>query len=114
MELYDDENEEHKSLRKVPGKLNWMLFAVCVVEMGERFVYNGISGPLQNYVQSVLSKSALGIIDADVTGEKEPLSIQCFWHSGSLGPWTVHWCRIEQLLQILGILLHCHRRGSSW
>jgi dipeptide/tripeptide permease len=52
VELYD-ENEEHKSLRKVPGKLNWMLFAVCVIEMGERFVYNGISGPLQNYVQSV-------------------------------------------------------------
>jgi hypothetical protein len=53
VELYDDENEEHKSLQKVPGKLNWMLFAVCVIEMGERFVYNGISGPLQNYVQSV-------------------------------------------------------------
>lgn len=51
LELYNDDNEEHKSLRKVPGRLNWMLFAVCVIEMGERFVYNGISGPLQNYVQ---------------------------------------------------------------
>jgi hypothetical protein len=55
-ELYDDKNEEHKLLRKVPGELNWMLFAVCVIEMGERFVYNGISGPLQNYVQSVPSE----------------------------------------------------------
>jgi POT family proton-dependent oligopeptide transporter len=62
LELYNDDNEEHKSLRKVPGRLNWMLFAVCVVEMGERFVYNGISGPLQNYVQSVLDPDVqLGI-----------------------------------------------------
>jgi proton-dependent oligopeptide transporter, POT family len=51
VEFYDETNEEHKSLPRVSGKLNWMLFAVCVIEMGERFVYNGISGPLQNYVQ---------------------------------------------------------------
>lgn len=51
IEYYNKRNEEHCSLRKVPGRPNWLLFAVCVIEMGERFVYNGISGPLQNYVQ---------------------------------------------------------------
>lgn len=51
IEYYDERNDEHRSLRKVPGKVSWLLFAVCVIEMGERFVYIGISGPLQNYIQ---------------------------------------------------------------
>lgn len=51
MELYNADNPEHKSLRKVRGPLPWLLFAVCVIEMGERFVYIGLSGPLQNYIK---------------------------------------------------------------
>lgn len=50
-ELYDDNNSEHARLRRVPGSLPWQLFTVCVLEMGERFVYNGLSSPLQNYIQ---------------------------------------------------------------
>lgn len=53
-EIYDENNEEHRSLRKVPGSLTWMLFVVCIIEMGERFVYIGVNAPLQNYIQYVL------------------------------------------------------------
>ena len=50
-EIFDENNPEHAGLRKVPGPLPWQLFTVCVIEMGERFVYNGLSSPLQNYIQ---------------------------------------------------------------
>ena len=51
IDLYDENNPEHTQLRRVPGPLPWQLFMVCVIEMGERFVYNGLSAPLQNYIQ---------------------------------------------------------------
>ncbi|KAH7024402.1 POT family-domain-containing protein [Microdochium trichocladiopsis] len=50
-EQYNEDDAEHRQLRRVRGPLPWLLFAVCVLEMGERFVYIGLSGPLQNYIQ---------------------------------------------------------------
>ncbi|KXJ87923.1 POT family protein [Microdochium bolleyi] len=50
-EEYNEGNAEHRQLRRIRGKLPWLLFAVCVLEFGERFVYIGLSGPLQNYIQ---------------------------------------------------------------
>jgi POT family proton-dependent oligopeptide transporter len=79
LELYNDDNEEHKSLRKVPGRLNWMLFAVCVVEMGERFVYNGISGPLQNYVQNPYPHNPAGIPGALGRGQSTGVALSNFF-----------------------------------
>ncbi|KAI4854310.1 hypothetical protein E4T44_00260 [Aureobasidium sp. EXF-8845] len=49
--FFDETAPEHANLRRVPGRIPWFLFIICVVEFGERFVYLGISGPLQNYIQ---------------------------------------------------------------
>ncbi|CAN6619063.1 peptide transporter Ptr2p [Trichomonascus vanleenenianus] len=43
--------EELSSLRKVADSLPMSAWLVAVVELCERFTYNGISGPFQNYMQ---------------------------------------------------------------
>jgi POT family proton-dependent oligopeptide transporter len=69
--VFDETASEHANLRRVPGRIPWFLFIICIVEVshldwlhhaihistmlthmsmqfGERFVY---LGPLQNYIQ---------------------------------------------------------------
>ncbi|KAL6245319.1 peptide transporter ptr2 [Rhinocladiella similis] len=47
----DSESECLRKLRRVPGPIPWVLFLICVIEFGERFVYLGITAPFQNYIQ---------------------------------------------------------------
>lgn len=38
-------------LRRVPERIPWVVMLVLIVELGERFTYFGLSGPLQNYIK---------------------------------------------------------------
>lgn len=38
-------------LRRVPDRIPWVVLLVLIVELGERFTYFGLSGPLQNYIK---------------------------------------------------------------
>lgn len=40
-----------KDLRRVPAPLPWTVFLVCIMDFAERFVYLGVSAPVQNYIQ---------------------------------------------------------------
>jgi hypothetical protein len=42
-------------LRRVPDRIPWVVLLVIIVELGERFTYFGLSGPLQNYIKWVIS-----------------------------------------------------------
>lgn len=44
-------------LRRVPDRIPWVVGLIIVVELGERFTYFGLSGPLQNYIKYVTSLS---------------------------------------------------------
>ncbi|KAL3425241.1 peptide transporter ptr2-like protein 1 [Phlyctema vagabunda] len=39
-------------LRKVPDRIPWVVLLIIIVELGERFTYFGLSGPLQNYINN--------------------------------------------------------------
>ncbi|KAE8405769.1 PTR2-domain-containing protein [Aspergillus pseudonomiae] len=39
-------------LRRVPDRIPWVVALIIVVELGERFTYFGLSGPLQNYIKN--------------------------------------------------------------
>ncbi|KAL1882129.1 hypothetical protein VTK73DRAFT_2220 [Phialemonium thermophilum] len=39
-------------LRRVPGKIPKVALLILIVELGERFTYFGLSGPLQNYINN--------------------------------------------------------------
>ncbi|OGM42822.1 oligopeptide transporter [Aspergillus bombycis] len=39
-------------LRRVPDRIPWVVGLIIVVELGERFTYFGLSGPLQNYIKN--------------------------------------------------------------
>ncbi|KAL5365330.1 POT family-domain-containing protein [Aspergillus floccosus] len=39
-------------LRRVPDRIPWVVLLVLIVELGERFTYFGLSGPLQNYIKN--------------------------------------------------------------
>ncbi|KAJ8117652.1 hypothetical protein OPT61_g1203 [Boeremia exigua] len=41
-----------KDLRRVPDKLPMVALLILVVELGERFTYFGLSGPIQNYINN--------------------------------------------------------------
>ena len=43
--------DDYRTLRRVPDKLPWIAFVIIIVELGERFVYFGVSGPIQNYIK---------------------------------------------------------------
>jgi hypothetical protein len=40
-----------KRLRRVPDRIPWVVLLIIIVELGERFTYFGLSGPLQNYIK---------------------------------------------------------------
>ncbi|KAF2021447.1 POT family protein [Aaosphaeria arxii CBS 175.79] len=46
------ENSEWANLRRVPDKLPMVALLILVVELGERFTYFGLSGPIQNYINN--------------------------------------------------------------
>lgn len=79
LELYDENNDEHRSLPKVPGGLTWPLFVVCVVELGERFVYLGINSPLQNYIQNPYPYNHAGIPGALDRGQAVSVALGNFF-----------------------------------
>ncbi|KAL5338359.1 POT family-domain-containing protein [Aspergillus crustosus] len=41
-----------RGLRRVPDRIPWIVLLVIIVELGERFTYFGLSGPLQNYIKN--------------------------------------------------------------
>ncbi|KAJ4362282.1 hypothetical protein N0V83_010375 [Neocucurbitaria cava] len=43
---------EWENLRRVPDKLPMVALLILVVELGERFTYFGLSGPIQNYINN--------------------------------------------------------------
>jgi len=48
------EDEIHdKELRRIPDRIPWVVLLIIIVELGERFTYFGLSGPLQNYIKCV-------------------------------------------------------------
>lgn len=42
---------EEVGLRRVPDRIPSVVLLVLIVELGERFTYFGLSGPLQNYIK---------------------------------------------------------------
>jgi POT family proton-dependent oligopeptide transporter len=44
---------EWAGLRRVPDKLPMVALLILVVELGERFTYFGLSGPIQNYIKYI-------------------------------------------------------------
>lgn len=40
-----------EDLRRVPDSIPWVVLLIIIVELGERFTYFGLSGPLQNYIK---------------------------------------------------------------
>ncbi|KAL3496084.1 POT family-domain-containing protein [Aspergillus germanicus] len=43
---------ENTGLRRIPDRIPWVVLLVIIVELGERFTYFGLSGPLQNYIKN--------------------------------------------------------------
>ncbi|KAH5717022.1 hypothetical protein HBI20_130610 [Parastagonospora nodorum] len=52
-ELYPTD-EEWASLRRVYGKVNWMIYIIGIVEMCERFAYYGTTAVFVNFIQQSL------------------------------------------------------------
>lgn len=46
-----DDDTQAKSHRRVPDNLPATAWLMISIELCERFAYNGIAGPLQNYIQ---------------------------------------------------------------
>ncbi|KAJ4311701.1 hypothetical protein N0V94_007821 [Neodidymelliopsis sp. IMI 364377] len=46
--------EEYSTLRRVYGKVNWMIYVIGVVEMCERFAYYGTTAVFVNFIQQDL------------------------------------------------------------
>ncbi|KAJ5587020.1 uncharacterized protein N7459_002785 [Penicillium hispanicum] len=44
--------ETHIGLRRVPDKFPRVALLILIVELGERFTYFGLSGPIQNYINN--------------------------------------------------------------
>jgi len=40
-----------EGLRRIPDRIPWVVLLIIIVELGERFTYFGLSGPLQNYIK---------------------------------------------------------------
>jgi len=40
-----------EGLRRVPDAIPKVVLLIILVELGERFTYFGLSGPLQNYIK---------------------------------------------------------------
>ncbi|KAE9567135.1 hypothetical protein CGMCC3_g16730 [Colletotrichum fructicola] len=50
--------EQWAGLRRVPDKLPTVALLILVVELGERFTYFGLSGPIQNYINNPYDPSS--------------------------------------------------------
>ncbi|KAL4883585.1 POT family-domain-containing protein [Aspergillus karnatakaensis] len=54
--MFDSENSPVAAydlgLRRVPDRIPWIVLLVIIVELGERFTYFGLSGPMQNYIKN--------------------------------------------------------------
>ncbi|KAI8300828.1 putative peptide transporter ptr2 [Colletotrichum sp. SAR11_240] len=50
--------EQWAGLRRVPDKLPTVALLILVVELGERFTYFGLSGPIQNYINNPYDSSS--------------------------------------------------------
>jgi hypothetical protein len=48
------ESIHEPGLRRVPDRIPWVVGLIILVELGERFTYFGLSGPLQNYIKYVV------------------------------------------------------------
>ncbi|KAE8341144.1 hypothetical protein BDV24DRAFT_151341 [Aspergillus arachidicola] len=48
----DPDQAYEPGLRRVPDRIPWVVGLIIVVELGERFTYFGLSGPLQNYIKN--------------------------------------------------------------
>ncbi|KAK2755045.1 hypothetical protein FQN54_006573 [Arachnomyces sp. PD_36] len=46
------EPDQFNGLRRVPDRLPFVAILIIIVELGERFVYFGLSGPMQNYINN--------------------------------------------------------------
>ncbi|TEA11246.1 putative peptide transporter ptr2 [Colletotrichum sidae] len=51
-------NPQWAGLRRVPDKLPTVALLILVVELGERFTYFGLSGPIQNYINNPYDPSS--------------------------------------------------------
>ncbi|KAK1724381.1 hypothetical protein CaCOL14_010581 [Colletotrichum acutatum] len=50
--------QQWQDLRRVPDKLPAVALLILVVELGERFTYFGLSGPIQNYINNPYDPSS--------------------------------------------------------
>ncbi|KAB8067272.1 POT family-domain-containing protein [Aspergillus leporis] len=46
------ESIHEPGLRRVPDRIPWVVGLIILVELGERFTYFGLSGPLHNYIKN--------------------------------------------------------------
>ncbi|KAL3489913.1 POT family-domain-containing protein [Aspergillus germanicus] len=44
---------ENTGLRQIPDRIPWVVLLIIIVELGERFTYFRLSGPLQNYIKNL-------------------------------------------------------------
>ena len=72
---------EKATMRTISDKLPWSAFLVAFVELCERFTYNGLTGPFQNYMQrSYHDPSGLpGAIGLTQTGATSLSNFFQFW-----------------------------------
>lgn len=111
--------EEKRTLRRVADNLPWSTFLVAVVELCERFTYNGLSGPLQNYISNSYHDpnglpGAIGLNQSGATGLTNFFQFWCYVTpvAGAivadqyLGKyWTIFWSAIIYTIGILILFL---------
>ncbi|KAK8858446.1 hypothetical protein IAR55_002673 [Kwoniella newhampshirensis] len=56
----DPTPEEESLLRKIPGKVPWVVVAMCAIELAERASYYGTTGVVTNFVKNPLPKGGSG------------------------------------------------------
>lgn len=74
---------ELKVLRKIPDRLPWSAFLVCIVELCERFTFYGLSGPFQNYISNSYhdpsgNPGAIGLGQSTATGLTNFFQFWCY------------------------------------
>ncbi|KAF1988796.1 peptide transporter PTR2-A [Aulographum hederae CBS 113979] len=80
----DEPSEEQKrTLRKISDRLPWSLFLVAIIEFCERFAYNGLTGPFQNYISNSYhdpsgNPGALGLHQSGATALTSFFQLWCY------------------------------------
>ena len=111
--------EDLEALRRVADKLPWSAFLVAVIELCERFAYNGFSGPWQNYIQNSVDDSsglpgAIGMGQSAATGLTDFFQFWCYLTpivgaviaDQYLGKyWTIFYFAIVYMIGILVLVL---------